>query len=443
MLLFFLTTVASSTFTFVSTEAKNSLHEDERIINPLSRHEGGFHSNDDNHMQYPMDIFDRSIQHNDGADLSSQRQPGRSHFVGDDPNERNVANHPSTSPNPSNFPSTAPSANPSASPTMQTFPSASPTVKISLNPSTTPSTSPTNDCTLDDSGLFGAETTTNVTVEYEYEIEYKSISNLSRIIKDIEVMVGQSIIPILFPETCSANNLQRTLRKSEYEVSKTTSNSDSMNEARILAQRIFGFTILPDDQVRPRGQLKALPFLKELYFTLTFFSTGKCQQFLDASDNQCSVVHGKMTLFIDSNENWEETGVLNAINAVMILGNFNYLQGVKRVTFRNSKNPASSRSVPDSSGSFPLWAIMLIIVGCLVFVGIIVSIWRRRKSRINADNSLSERGEFDKFGQEASVKDFFPSSETNSENESQESDSRVSIFGDPTAGQGSNYHLTV
>jgi len=394
------------------------LLKDERITNPLSRHHDGSQQSGNDYTKDRTDIFDPSTRHNGDSNRKDHVQPERSHFIGDDPDERNVANQPSTSMNPSNFPSLVPSTSPSMHPTLQIFQSLTP----SMRTSTAPSTSPTNDCTLDNSGLFGVEADANATLEYEYEVEYQPTEDLSSIVNSIEVLVGQSIIPILFPETCSTNNLRRRMETIDNTAFKPARNNKSDDKVRILRQKIVGFSIKPDDKVHPEG---------------------KCQVSPEVSDNQCSVVYGKMTLFFYGDENEERKSILNAINAAMILGEFNQIQGVQRVTFRNRQEPASARSA-DDSGSFPLWAIMLIIVGCLVLIGIIVSLWRRRAHRVDADNSLSQGGEFDKFGQDASasVNDIFQSSDTvHSKSQSQRSSSRNLMFDDLVTGQGSNHRI--
>ena len=152
-------------------------------------------------------------------------------------------------------------------------------------------------------GVFGSTTTGDeVVVDFEYQVEYSSVDDIDAKVAALEVQMVDYLLPQLFPDLCEA-------------------------ERRRLADTVLGISAKPDDKIDQDAE---------------------CTD-LEDENNECVVVNGALTLYVDhdagDNERRLQTYVDNVLDTLeqgmeddAFVGN-----GIERVSMLEEIGRASCR----------------------------------------------------------------------------------------------------
>eukprot|EP00541_Cyclophora_tenuis_P005729 CAMPEP_0116575112 /NCGR_PEP_ID=MMETSP0397-20121206/19773_1 /TAXON_ID=216820 /ORGANISM="Cyclophora tenuis, Strain ECT3854" /LENGTH=452 /DNA_ID=CAMNT_0004103961 /DNA_START=83 /DNA_END=1441 /DNA_ORIENTATION=- len=300
----------------------------------------------------------------------------------EDPNEMNVEGVPGLGP-PSIIPSEVPSISPSKTPSVSDPPSLVPTAGPSTTPSNTgdtnrPSSSPTTsmpsvmpssvptrlptvfpsmapsvDCTSNSSGFFGVETENSTIVSYSYEIETTPTTVLADVLGALENAIADSVLSAVLARCTPPNRRLSSRRRLE----------------------VVGISPKPDEA--PTAEA--------------------CTVALESANNNCNVVEGALTLYLDGPENGEKDRALSKIQTDMNAGAFNDVApGIVKITFLDrSTNQGTGvppepepRSRRNDRAGLPIWAYVLIAISLLFLIGVAVFGYRRRANQGYDDESI-------------------------------------------------------
>ena len=212
---------------------------------------------------------------------------------------------------------------------------------ISPQPTKTPAPSKSS-CQVEDTGFYGeiGSTDTQLVIGFGYEVENSSGDTEGELIPALEAAFSNAILPELFPESCAGRRRQRRLRTSAV----------SSNPEDIIFQDI------------------------------------KCAK-IYAATNECVVVEGELTLFIDGPVDQEEAEILSILKTGMENGDFdNVHDGIVRVSYLEIGtiappvigNPeATLAPEPASREGNNALIYGLVGGGAAVLIGLAAFVWRR------------------------------------------------------------------
>jgi len=216
-------------------------------------------------------------------------------------------------------------------------------------------------CDVGNAGVFGnaSDEDTQIVVDFGYELEVSSGDIDSEILPALESSFSNSILPQFFPEACPV------------------ANSGRRRQRRRLTTTTTAVSSRPNDVV---------------------LTDVKCSTQHDQS-NQCVVVEGEMTIYLQGDTGDQEERLLTVIKDGMENGDFTGAhEGVVRVSYveigtgttpgagtEPTVTPAVSIADQGGRSNAPL-IYGLVGVGTVLLVGMAAILWRKRGDRDQNSN---------------------------------------------------------